>query len=170
MVAQPEKGQEEHIHPSSWASMLGDHKDRDGLVRGLSLGDVPKNLTHSVYKPLWPLINKLAVILLVDRRWIPESSVRKRPDYICEAFQRSIIQFIDKNRDKDFMTRRVAGSLRRVQRVPKTDRPTASPSQQRDGSDRAVKMKRSRPESFVCAIFEFLLFLLLYLQLTGRGR
>jgi hypothetical protein len=167
MVAKPGNDREECIDSASWASILRGFEARDRLVRGLSSGNAPENLTHSVYKPLWPLISRLAAILVVDSHYLPESDVRKRPEYICEAFQRLIIQFLDSNRDKDFMTRRVARSLRRVQRVPQSDAPTVTPSQQRDGSDRVVEVKRRRPESFVCAIFEFLLFLLLYLQLTG---
>jgi hypothetical protein len=104
---------------------------------------------------------------VVDSHYLPESDVRKRPEYICEAFQRLILQFLDSNRDKDFMTCRVARSLRRVEGVSQSHATTVTPSQQRDGSDRVVEVKRRRPESFVCAIFEFLLFLLLYLQLTG---
>jgi len=144
MVVQPEKGARgECLHSPSWGSMLKDHEDRDQLVKGLVLrpGDGPKNLTHSVYKPLWPLIRSLAAILVVDSHYLPDSDVRKRPEYICEAFQRLILQFIVSNRDEDFMTCRVHKSFRQVEEVPKSDALTATPSQQRDGSDR-VKRRR----------------------------
>ncbi len=117
MVAQPEGSQVEHLSSHIWTGMLGNFKARDRLISSLSSGDPPENLTHSVYEPLWPLISKLAAILVVDRHWLPESNVRKRPEYICEAFQRLILHFIVENRNEDFMTRRVGDWLRRVQEV-----------------------------------------------------
>ncbi|KAI0290681.1 hypothetical protein BC826DRAFT_970295 [Russula brevipes] len=145
MVAQPEKRRGECINSGVWGLMLGDHNTRDGLVISglLSSGDAPENLTHSVYKPLWPLIKSLAAILVVDNHYLPESDVRKRPEYVCEAFQRLILQFIISNHDKDFMTCRVDRSLRRVQGAPQPDGLTVTPTQQRDGSDRA-EVKRRR--------------------------
>ena len=114
MVAQPEGAPGECINSESWSGLLKDFKARDRLVVVLSSGEMPDNLIHSVYKPLWPLISSLADVLLIDRHWIPESNVRKRPEYICEAFQRLILQFIVSNRDEDFMTCRVGNSLRQV--------------------------------------------------------
>jgi len=140
MVAQPEKLRGEYMDVSFWGLLLGDHNSRDRLVMFLSLGDAPKNLTHSVYKPLWPLISNLAAILMFDSHHLPESDVRKRPEYICEAFQRLILQFIDSNRDKDFMTCRVDGSSRRQVE----ENWIATPGQQRDGWDRPVGVKRRR--------------------------
>jgi hypothetical protein len=114
MVAQPEGPRVGHISADVWTSLLGNFAARDRLVWSLSSGDPPKDLTHSVYEPLWPLITKLAAILVVDRHWL-ESGVRKHPGYTCEAFQRLIIQFIVSNRDENFMTCRVNDSLRQVQ-------------------------------------------------------
>jgi hypothetical protein len=93
-----------YIHLPSWAYLLGNCKDREHFVSGLSSGDPPVNLTHLVYEPLWPLISNLAMILVVDRHWLPEPNVQKRPEYICEAFQRLILQFIDSNRNEHFIT------------------------------------------------------------------
>jgi hypothetical protein len=117
MVAQPEGSQVEHLSSHIWTGMLGNFKTRDRLISSLSSGDPPENLTHSVYEPLWPLISKLAAILVVDSHWLPESNVRKRPEYICEAFQCLILHFIVESRNEDFMTRRVGDWLRRVQEV-----------------------------------------------------
>jgi len=95
-----------------------------------------------------PLISSLAAILVVDSHFLPKSDVRKRPDYICEAFQRLILQFIDSNRNEDLMTCRVHDSLREVEGVPKSNALTITLSQRRDGSDRAVEVKRRRLDSF----------------------
>jgi len=117
MVAQPEEHPGGYINSYTWTGLLGDFKARERLVLGLGSGYLPKNLTHSLYEPLWPLIRDLAAVLVVDRHWLPESDVRKCPEYICEAFQRLISQFIVSKRDEDFMTCHVSNSLRQVQWV-----------------------------------------------------
>jgi hypothetical protein len=114
MVTQPEGSRGEDIDLSSWTLLLGNFKEREVFISGLSSGGLTDNLTHSLYAPLWPLIRDLAAILVVDRHWLPESDVRKCPEYICEAFQRLILQFILSYRDEDFMTCRVGDSLRQV--------------------------------------------------------
>ena len=141
MVMQPEGGPGECLHAPTWMSLLGDFKDREGLVVVLSNGEMPNNLIHSVYKPLWPLISSLADILLIDRHWIPGSNVRKRPEYICEAFQRLILKFIVENRDEDFMTCRVGNSLRQVPGVTLPRALSTTPSPERDGSEREGEVK-----------------------------
>ncbi|KAH9981069.1 hypothetical protein BGW80DRAFT_1268224 [Lactifluus volemus] len=114
MVAQPEGRIKGYLNLCSWTGLLGDWGCRDRFLKGLSSGNSPKNLTHSDYEPLWPLISSLAAILVVDRHWLPKSDVRQHPGYICEAFQRLILQFIVSNRYEHFMTCRVDKSLRKV--------------------------------------------------------
>jgi hypothetical protein len=140
--AQPEGHQiGEYIHLPSWTSLLGNFKDREHLVLGLSSGDQPDNLTHPVYAPLWPLISNLAAILVVDRRWLSGPTARKCPVYICEAFQRSILQFIVSNRDKDFMTCRVGKDVRQVQEMPQSQAMSTTPSQDIDMLERDAEVK-----------------------------
>jgi hypothetical protein len=166
MVTQPEGRPRGYISAHSWTGLLGDWACRDGFLKGLSYGDSPKNLTHWDYKPLWPLIRSLAAILVVDRHWLPKSDARKHPGYICEAFQRLILQFIISNRYERFMTCRVDDSLREVGSA--LTRPASTPSEIRDGLDRDFEAKRRRFDrtevGCVCAIFEFLSFLLLCSQ------
>jgi hypothetical protein len=147
MVMQPEGRPREYIDSFSWAGMLKDFENRDRLVAALSSGNTPKNLTHSDYGPLWPLIRSLAAILRVDRHWVPEPDVRKRPDYMCEAFQRLILRFIDSNRSENFMTCRVGDSLRQVQGVAQSQAMSTPPSQLTDGSERELQAKRRRLDS-----------------------
>jgi hypothetical protein len=169
MVMQPEKGPPgRRIHTGYWSLLLGDHKDRQHFVSRLSSGDPPVNLTHLVYEPLWPLISNLAAILGVDRHWLPESDVRKSPEYVCEAFQRLILQFIDSNRIEHFMTCPVGDALRQVEPVAQSQTLT-SPSQLRDGSERESKRLclGKTKVGCVCVIIEFLVLIVL---LTGRER
>ena len=144
MVMQPAEGPPGgYIHPASWANLLGNYEDRERLVLMLSSGDPPTNLTHSVYVPLWPLISSLAAILVVDRHWLEESDVRKRPEYLCEAFQRLILQFIDSHRNEDFMNCPVGDSLRQVEQLAQSQTPTST-SQLRDALERENQTKRPR--------------------------
>ena len=167
MVIQPAEGPPEgYIDLGSWGNLLGNYKAREGLVSVLSSGGPPTNLIHSVYEPLWPLISSLAAVLVVDRHWLPESSVRKHPGYICEAFQRLILQFIVSKNREDFMTCRVGDSLRQVKQVAQSQALSTTSSQQMDELEREAKRRRVDGEEVdcVCAIFEFLSFLLLRSQ------
>jgi hypothetical protein len=177
MVAQPQGGPAEPISADVWTSLIGNFKGRNCLLWGLRSDDLPDNLTHSVYEPLWPLISSLAAILVVDRHWLPESDVRNDAEYMCEAFQRLILQFIDSNRNANFMTDPLDNSLRIVQGVAQSEALTTTPSELRDGSEREglmdrlereIETKRRRLDrtevGCVCAIFEFLSFLLLCSQ------
>jgi hypothetical protein len=149
--------------------MLGDFEDRHFLIQRLN-SNPANNLTHSFYKPMWPFISSLAAILVVDRHWVEKSDVRKSPEYICEAFQRLILNLIVSNRDTDFMTRRVDDSLRIVGPVPglQFQSPRTTPSEDKDESEGEIEVKRRRLDrtevGCACAIFEFLLFLLLCSQ------
>ena len=144
MVIQPAEGPPEgYIHKGSWGNLLGNYEDREGLVSVLSSGGPPTNLIHSVYEPLWPLISSLAAILVVDRHWLEESDVRKRPEYLCEAFQRLILQFIDSHRNEDFMNCPVGDSLRQVEQLAQSQTPTST-SQLRDALERENQTKRPR--------------------------
>ena len=146
MVMQPEGRPREYIDSGSWAWMLKDSHHRANLVSNLSSGPPPQNLLHSVYEPVWPLISNLAALLVVDRHWVPEPDVRKRPDYMCEAFQRLILRFIDSNRSENFMTCRVADSLRQVEGVPESQALSTTPSQFKE-SERQTQAKRRRLDS-----------------------
>ena len=81
MVVQPANSDDppEEIDPSSWVNLLGGAMNRNHLVGTIVQYGVPSGLTHSIYKPLCPLIASLASILIVDRQWLTESDVRNDP-------------------------------------------------------------------------------------------
>ena len=80
MVVQPEKCAKERIDAGSWGYLNGDHKSRYCLIRTVSQPEtMADNLTHSFYKPLRPLINDLAAILVIDGHWLPAEDLRKDP-------------------------------------------------------------------------------------------
>jgi hypothetical protein len=63
------------------------------------------------------LLRKLAAILIIDRYWLDTSETRNNEEYVSEAFQRLILQFILDNRSKEFMTQRVDGQIRQVEMI-----------------------------------------------------
>jgi hypothetical protein len=77
------------------------------------------------------------------------------------------------NRDENFMTCRVGDTLRQLESVAESQALSTTPSQHRDGSERENEAKRRRlggtEVGCVCAIFEFLSFLLLCSQDEGDG-
>ena len=106
--AQPERGKKEPIAASLWTGLTGPVKSRIHLLRGGLDG-----ATHSVYEPLWPMLNKLARIFNIDRHWIESSNPRKDPGYINEAFRRLVLEFILEHRNEVFMQHRVESQPRR---------------------------------------------------------
>jgi hypothetical protein len=98
--AQPENEEKELIVATLWPRLTGSESvdDRINLLQGRLIG-----ATHSVYQPLWSLLQKLADILNVDGRWVESSDPRKDPEYINEAFRRLILQFTLEHRNEKFM-------------------------------------------------------------------
>jgi hypothetical protein len=110
--AQPENEPKELIDTSIWTTFTGSVFARTRLLReGLD------GATHSVYKPLWPLLNDLASILSADRHWLESSDPRNDPGYMNDALQRLIFQFILDHRNEDFMKCRVESQRRRPEPV-----------------------------------------------------
>jgi hypothetical protein len=119
VVAQPKDHPSEYICSTVWTLLMGTWAARDGLILFLSNHpDYRKDLTHSVYEPLGALIGDLASFLVVDRCWLPISDPRNDAEYLNEAFQRCILQFIIDHRDEKFMNCAVGTTLRTVEGVP----------------------------------------------------
>jgi hypothetical protein len=109
IAAQPEEGEEELIDTGIWGMLMGTANSRANLIGCRSLDSA----THSLYRPLGPLLKKLARILDVDRHWLEPSDTRNHPGYFNEAFQRLILQFILDNRKEGFMKHKVQRDPRR---------------------------------------------------------
>ncbi|KAI0283158.1 hypothetical protein BC826DRAFT_239977 [Russula brevipes] len=103
--ARPRQSGEESIDPGIWANLIGSADNRDNLLQSNM-----KGATHSAYRPLIPLLRNLAALLVVDRHWLEKSDPRNSPEYLLEAFQRLILQFILEHRNKPFMKSEVARS------------------------------------------------------------
>ena len=112
--AQPAEREKEEITPGIWANLTGPVRLRTALLRSLSEEESLEELAHSFYQPLLPLLSNLAANLAVDRYWLDESEMRNNEEYVPEAFQRLILQFILENRDKEYMTQAVGHQFRQV--------------------------------------------------------
>jgi hypothetical protein len=113
--AQPAEQPAENISSPTWTSLIGTVGNRTGLLRSLRDDLEPEQVAHSFYRPLVPLLRELAAILATDRYWLDTSETRNNEEYVSEAFQRLILQFIMDNRSKEFMTQRVVRRFRNVQ-------------------------------------------------------
>ena len=114
--AQPAECEKEEINSGIWANLTGESvKLRTGLLRSLSEEESLEELAHSTFRPLLPLLSNLAAFLVVDRHWLDTTEVRNNEQYIPEAFQRLILQFILDNRSKGFMTQPVDRRFQQVQ-------------------------------------------------------
>jgi hypothetical protein len=137
MVVQPEECAKEKIRASSWASSLGNFRDREAFVN-CSLANHSIRLTHPFYEPLHPLIQELAAILVIDSHHLEAPDPRKDTFYVTDAFQRLILKFMIENRGKQFMNRRVEKTFRKVERVPGPNGNFATDSQAADSAIRSV--------------------------------
>jgi hypothetical protein len=114
--AQPENAGEQEIGHDIWTGLTGNVWARVRLLRGGTL----VGATHSVYEPLRHLLDRLAWILDVDRNWlksIKPSDPRGHPEYVNEAFQRLILQFIVEHQTDEFMHRQVSPRPRRIEHI-----------------------------------------------------
>jgi hypothetical protein len=146
VVAQPKgrpKGLED-IDTHLWAGLIGNYKRREDLIDSFSAKRWLKDLTHSVYEPLGILISKLASFLVVDRCWLPASDVRNNPEYLNEAFQRSILEFIIDNCDAEFMDRTIDTTLRSPAAMPQSSARTSTRPLEMDAAEREGEAKRRR--------------------------
>jgi hypothetical protein len=149
--AQPAQQPAENISSLTWASLIGSVGNRTGLLRSLRDDLEPEQVAHSFYRPLVPLLGELAAILAIDRYWLDTSETRNNEEYVPEAFQRLILQFILENRSKEFMTHPVDGQIRQAEMIrqilslPSTNarnrskRPSTQPSMQRTKRPRLAK-------------------------------
>ena len=148
MVVQPKPLSKKEVWPkeaigsAAWAEITGAAEERNALVRAPAQGSLSR-ITHSFFKPLQPLIENLAACLVVDRHWLKQSDERNQPEYLNEAFQRSILKWILDNRGKLFMDQPVDGTLRSVEPVPRSEKHSTTTLQARHAEE---NKKRPSPQ------------------------
>ena len=138
MSVQPVDKPKENIDTVTWDQMIGDVNNRNCLILA-----PPLSVTHSFYEPLWPLLRELCGILRVDRHWLDKSETRNSAEYINEAFQRLILQFILDNSGEEFMQHKVEASFHEVKKSPQAQTRPCTNSQASD----AMNRKRSSSQA-----------------------
>jgi len=97
LCVQPEGYPKQDIPDDLWGGVTGSVGSRIRILGAIAGRFYPDHGTHSLYAPLWPLIEQLAAILLVDGYWLDNSEPRRNLGYITEAFQRLILDFVLKH-------------------------------------------------------------------------
>ena len=135
ITAQPKDRTTEEISPAAWINLTSD--DQRGAFLHILLSS-PRSgaAVHSVYDPLWPLLGDLAHILTVDRYWLEETDKRNHCTYVGEAFQRLILDFLNKHDGEAFMIHPIAEQRRQPARTSSS----VSPSTPK----RSMEVTRSR--------------------------
>jgi hypothetical protein len=95
--AQPE-GDTSEIGHSYWSSLI-DEVDIRGII---FIRSFPQSCLHSSYFELGPLLYDIGQHLQGDLEF-SEDKEKKEPEYMHEAFQRLILNFLVTNEDKWFM-------------------------------------------------------------------
>jgi hypothetical protein len=182
--AQPAQPAQENVTTSTWALLIGSVNERDVLITAISSGRWEQLVAHSFYQPLSPLLQDLATILTVDRYWLDTSETRNNEEYVLEAFQRLVLQFILENRSKEFMTQCVVRRFRKVQEIPQTlslpitdssaqnaenirKRPSPQPSTQRMKRPRVAEGVRDVRDSILWLLFVLTSLCVLRFPLNG---
>lgn len=113
----PENDQhpEARIPNSFWGPL---HSDRpDGKVAVFH--SVKKDPFHPQYSGLHELLGPMGALLEHDYYWAPEGPM-KDPEYVHEALQRLLFNFMVEHDRSSFMDLAVAAHQRRVERLPMT--------------------------------------------------
>lgn len=116
LCVQPEGYPKQDIPDDLWGGVTGSVGSRIRILGAIAGRFYPDHGTHSLYAPLWPLIEQLAAILLVDGYWLDNSEPRRNLGYITEAFQRLILDFVLKHHDQTFMSCKVTKNLRDLEK------------------------------------------------------
>ena len=103
-----ESESEELVSEEHWGNFISkmDMRDRVFISRG-----IPKNLLHTEYQPLEELLKQMADQLTGDHSLEPS---RAHPEYLHEAFQRLILEFLVANYSQRFMKLRTHNEFRKV--------------------------------------------------------
>jgi hypothetical protein len=117
--AQPEGGQENPIAADDWVDLTAGPGQRD---KRHTFVDRFSKVCHPSYGPLDNLLESLfsqlkgyqEYVALSDMPNRPKDPLREKPEYLHEAFQRIILDFIVKNSDKPFMNLPIGSSRRPV--------------------------------------------------------
>lgn len=138
MQAQPDdkKYPEEGINSTYWRDLTSEQADTVTVDCRSTLLEVPEDIFHTSYAQLRPLFTQMAECLKGEG-FFEEFDCKKEDEYLHEALQRLIFDFLVTNIDEPFLTLKKSSNPRK---------PKKTPNRQQLTKDQ-VKSRRSRPES-----------------------
>ena len=75
---------------------------RDRLLHTLKYRSSRKEFVHPEYCQLMPLVRSMATLIKKDYHWVKEEKY-KHPEYLLDALQRVILNFVLENKEASFM-------------------------------------------------------------------
>lgn len=106
---------ETYIPIALWGALHSDNIEE----KTATFTSVGPHTLHPAYSQLHLLLQELGAQLEHDHHWAPEG-VLQEPEYVHEALQRLIIDFLIQHHASPFMDLEIADTHREVQRVPMT--------------------------------------------------
>ncbi|PPQ85293.1 hypothetical protein CVT25_010066 [Psilocybe cyanescens] len=118
ILANPESGDtDQKIKVGDWFYFVdtSDCVSRNLLLLGLAT-DLIGTVLHSTFSPALMLLSDLAQAVYPGPYYLAKDNPRSRPDFVHEVFQRAILNFIIKHKDKDFISLEIGPKFRRLAR------------------------------------------------------
>ena len=90
--------------------------NRQKLLSALQYNEFQDEIVHPEYDQLFPLVKSMAKLIQEDYHWVKEEKY-KHPEYLHDALQRVILNFVFENKDDPFMDRQKSPEPRQVRGV-----------------------------------------------------
>jgi len=146
-LAAPEGKQSVAIDVGLWNAItssrqMGDHRHR--IFPIIEDNEAQNDFVHPEFHQLLPLLASMARLIRRDYHWVKEEKY-KHPEYLHDALQRVILNFLLENKDASFMDLRKSPANREVQMI-NTPAPLAAPiiEVRRSASVRNKKKKATK--------------------------
>ena len=87
---------------------------RNRLLRSLQFSDYWEDFVDPEYRQLMPLVKSMAALIKEDYHWVKEEKY-KHPEYLLDALQRIILNFVFENKEASFMDLQKSTECRQVE-------------------------------------------------------
>jgi len=135
------------ISTTAWSCTTSDEMgiDRQRLFAMLENKHLQNDFAHPKYRPLLQLLTSMTDLIQTDYHWVAEKEY-KHPEYLHDALQRVILNFLFENKEESFMDLRKSPAYREVKKM-NTPAPLSGPTTDRRRSASARKNKRKVTKS-----------------------
>jgi len=135
------------ISTTAWSCTILDETgiDRQRLFTMLREEDLKYDFAHPEYHPLLQLLTSMTTLIQTDYHWVAEEKY-KHPEYLHDALQRVILNFLLENKEESFMDLQKSPAYREV-KIMNTPAPLSGPTTNHRRSASARKNKRKVTKS-----------------------